>query len=105
MDDYPEYHNDLRSRAVLRRAFWRKIEIEYEQSLTELMDDKLDPFHYMKWEDFITYQKSERTGMSDISRSKALTKIASPTVAKMHQDKSFDPMKMEYRISLLNRKY
>jgi hypothetical protein len=69
------------------------------------MDDKLDPFHYMKWEEFVEYKKTDRFSLIDIKRAKALTSINSPTVIKMHHDKSFDPMKMEYRISLLGRKY
>lgn len=43
----------LRQRAVLRRAHWHKIELEYEQSLAEQMGF-LDPFHYVDYNEWRT---------------------------------------------------
>ena len=33
MADYPYFESAIRERATLRRAFWRKIELEFESKL------------------------------------------------------------------------
>jgi len=35
LTDYPAFTVFLRQRAIIRRAFWRQIELEYEKSLTK----------------------------------------------------------------------
>jgi hypothetical protein len=94
----------LKQRAIIRRAFWRRIEIEYEISLTKLMGDKLDPFHHMDYSEWHINRMSYR--MFDQTRDLALKVISSKIVDRMHsKSQKFDPSKLNNKIMLLNSKY
>ena len=60
-EDFPSFAQYIRERATLRRAIWRKIELEYEEALarefTEALiitvdDLYLDPLHLNDYRDF-----------------------------------------------------
>jgi hypothetical protein len=52
LNDYPDLYALLRQRAILRRAFWRKIELEYEVSLAKELGLQLDPWHHVPYNEW-----------------------------------------------------
>ena len=61
-EDFPDFAFYIRERATLRRALWRKIELEYEESLAKMFyeaeiikenDIYLDPLHLNDYRDWV----------------------------------------------------
>jgi hypothetical protein len=78
LNEYPEFSKELKNKAVLRRAFWRKIEIEYEMSLIANTDDQIDPYHRLSYTLWKEQQEVERKETKfDKLRKSALEKIKS----------------------------
>jgi len=97
----------LRQRAILRRAFWRKIEIEYEVSLAKELGLQLDPWHHVPYNEWKASRNiKSNNNQFDILRLGAVARISSETVKNMNSDSAeFDPSQLNYRIGLLNNKY
>ena len=79
--DYPEFEHSIRERATLRRAFWRKIEIEFETKLANQLSEAglissaeedngeslIDPLHkedYNAWKKGEVFLQDEEEGVN-----------------------------------------
>ena len=119
MDEFPEFQLSIRQRATLRRAFWRKIELEFESQLAlefeaagiiNADDDNdewmLDPLHkvdYRQWvRGEIQFDEEEVEG---IDFNEVRQTCVDQTVSTILDDLKFNPIKPQYRQMLLRQKY
>ena len=111
MDEFPEFQLSIRQRATLRRAFWRKIELEFESQLAlefeaagiiNADDDNdewmLDPLHkvdYRQWvRGEIQFDEEEVEG---IDFNEVRQTCVDQTVSTILDDLKFNPIKPQYR--------
>jgi len=104
----------IRQRATLRRALWRKIELEFEEALAyefEQADiinpdedeaDCLDPLHDLDYNDWKHGQWQEDEYSQQI-RHEAITQAE--TTQNRLNDPKFNPMQHQHRIQLGQNKY
>jgi hypothetical protein len=74
---------------VLRRAHWRKIELEYEVDLAEKMGF-LDPLHLVKYQDW--QNGGFRSRLIDAKRKHYIDSIFSNTAFKLFNNSHYHPM-------------
>ena len=98
-EDFPEFAFYIRQRASLRRALWRKIELEYEEALANefyeagiIRDDELflDPLHLNDFRDWTAGYVEEDPFTQDL-RHHSLEANPSITATKL-KDSKFNPM-------------
>ena len=97
-EDFPDFAFYIRERATLRRALWRKIELEFEESLAKEFFEAgiiteneiyLDPLHLNDYRDWFAGHILEDTATEQL-RHVCITNTT--TLANRLKDPKFNPM-------------
>ena len=103
----------LRQQATLRRSFWRKIELEYEESIAYELEqagiinpcadenDFMDPLHKEDYSEWRTNFKKDQEDDLYLNQLRDMTINSTESSMRKMKFTNFNPMSPRYRIQLL----